>query len=347
VLALTSYPALDVLIGLAFFYFLLSIVCSSINEGIASMFALRAATLEDGLRELLGDRMLMDKFYSDVRVQALTKSTWWLGLRSNRKPSYIPSRVFALALLDTVAPAAVAQAAVNAEEKKVAEQASEQKGLVGPAGGSSSYDLLEKARGFAKDLPEGRIKTMLQDALSGLHVEIDTVRRSLEQQFDESMERVSGWYKRRVQLFLFVIALALVGAINADSFTIGQRLWKDNVLRSAVVGQAQKTVTSRQAECAKTTAGQPKPTPAQIAGKCFDQVKQLNLPLGWSKASTPSTFVEGLAKALGLLLTAFALLLGAPFWFDTLSKLAQLRGAGRASPNPSTPEGATTTKTPA
>jgi hypothetical protein len=132
--------------------------------------------------------------------------------------------------------------------------------------------------------------------------------------------------------------------MNADSFTIGQRLWKDDVLRSAVVTQAQKTVNDKHAACAQPT-DKAKPTPAQVAGNCFDQVKQLNLPLGWSEANSPSGFETGLAKALGLLLTAFALLLGAPFSFDTLSRLSQLRGTGRASANPSTPAGATTTKT--
>jgi hypothetical protein len=334
VLAITSYPALDVFIGLAFFYFLMSIVCSSISEGIASVFALRASTLEAGIRELLGDKHLAAKLYKDERVQALTKSKWWLGLRSHRKPSYIPSRVFALALLDTVAPAAQKEPA--GPKGLVAEPST------GEGGAQSSYDLLEKARGFASTIENERIRTMLQDAITEARTDAETLREALEKQFDEAMERVSGWYKRRVQLILFVIALALCAAINADSFTIGQRLWKDDVLRSAVVAQAQATVSDKQAECAKSM---PKATDAEIAGRCFDQVKQLNLPLGWAKASSPSTPVEGLSKALGLLLTAFALLLGAPFWFDTLSKLAQLRGTGRASPNPSTPEGATTTKT--
>jgi hypothetical protein len=322
VLALTSYPALDVLIGLAFFYFLLSIISSSINEGLATVFALRAHTLETWIRELLGKDELAKTFYENGRVQAFTQSKWWFGLRKNRKPSYLPSRVFALALLDTIVPP-------TAE-----------------AGAPPSQDLIAKAEEFAKKVPIPQLKTMIQDALTAARGDIDKFREALERQFDEAMERVSGWYKRRVQLVLFVIALALVGSINADSFTIGQRLWKDDVLRSTVAAQAQKTVANTQAECAKTSGGTT-PNPAEVAGKCLDQVKELNLPVGWSKASTPSTFVEGLAKAGGLLLTAFALMLGAPFWFDTLSKLAQLRGSGRASANPSTPEGATTTKTPA
>ena len=42
VLSISGNAALDVLIGLFFLYFLLSLVCSSINEGIAAAFRLRS-----------------------------------------------------------------------------------------------------------------------------------------------------------------------------------------------------------------------------------------------------------------------------------------------------------------
>jgi hypothetical protein len=50
-----------------------------------------------------------------------------------------------------------------------------------------------------------------------------------------------------------------------------------------------------------------------------------------------------LAKLLGLLLTTFALSLGAPFWFDMLNKVINIRAAGRApatTPAPTPAEGA-------
>jgi divalent metal cation (Fe/Co/Zn/Cd) transporter len=47
-------PALDVAIGLAFLFFLLSTVCSAIKEAIANLLGWRAKTLEDAIRKLLG-----------------------------------------------------------------------------------------------------------------------------------------------------------------------------------------------------------------------------------------------------------------------------------------------------
>ena len=52
---LGNLPALDVAIGLAFVYFLLSTVCSAFNEGIATVLGWRAKTLEDAIRNLLGE----------------------------------------------------------------------------------------------------------------------------------------------------------------------------------------------------------------------------------------------------------------------------------------------------
>ena len=110
------------------------------------------------------------------------------------------------------------------------------------------------------------------------------------------MDRAGGWYKRRVQAILFVIALALVIGINADSYAIGQRLWKDEALRSAVVAQANKTVAAGEAKCVTSSAG--KGETAQAAA-CVGEVKALALPLGWSSSTSPHSLGAGIGKVHG------------------------------------------------
>jgi hypothetical protein len=46
----------------------------------------------------------------------------------------------------------------------------------------------------------------------------------------------------------------------------------------------------------------------------------------------PNGFIEWLLKLIGLLLTAVAASLGAPFWFDILNKFMNVRAVG-ASPD--------------
>ena len=299
---ISGNAALDVLIGLFFLYFLLSIVCSSINEGIAAVFRLRAKYLERGVRSLLESNRNVHAFYSHWRIQALIKPPGKIFTKA-RPPSYISSRTFALTLLDTFAP---------------------------PDDKAHSDDLIaraEKALGPVDESHPNRpaeiVRGMLRDALNTARYDDDKFRETLERSFDEVMDRVSGWYKRRVQLILFFLAVGLVAVMNADSFLIGQRLWQDPALRSAVVAQATTAVNAKQTVC--------KSSPDAVA-KCVTEVKSLGLPLGWSEATSPHSFWSVLGKILGLLVTAFALSLGAPFWFDLLGKVANLRGAGPPAP---------------
>ncbi len=67
----------------------------------------------------------------------------------------------------------------------------------------------------------------------------------------------------------------------------------------------------------------------EVLQKKLKDLENLNLPLGWTKASSPQSFTEWIAKIVGLIFTAFAVSLGAPFWFDILNKLSRLRGSGR------------------
>ena len=50
---LTGIPALDLAIGMSFVFLMLSLLASAVQEWIASLLALRSATLEKGLRSML------------------------------------------------------------------------------------------------------------------------------------------------------------------------------------------------------------------------------------------------------------------------------------------------------
>jgi hypothetical protein len=311
VLDITGNGALDVFIGLAFFFFVFSVVCSVINEAVATVLNLRAKTLRDGIRNLLNDpteaETYLETFYGKARIQALFKPTRFFG--RDQKPSYISPRAFALAFLDTVAPSSDAV---------------------------PSKDLIGRANAAVGTLADSPVRTLLQDALDEAGTYRAGFQAALERSFNEAMDRVSGWYKRKVQLFLFVIALVVVALFNADSFQIGKTLWQNGAVRAAVVAQATGTVKKGAASVCGTSksagskSAQSSDTPVQKAVTCVTHVKQLGFPIGWSGAPSIRNWGAFFAKILGLLITAIAVLLGAPFWFDTLSKLAQLRGTGAA-----------------
>src|ERR671914_748717 len=92
---------LEVAIGLVFVYLLLSLVCTTANELIAALTTWRAINLEQGIRNLLNDpsgNALAKVFYEHPLIKGLYRD-------EKRKPSYIPSRTFALTLMDIALPA--------------------------------------------------------------------------------------------------------------------------------------------------------------------------------------------------------------------------------------------------
>jgi hypothetical protein len=324
--SITGDSAIDLAIGLGFVFFLMSIVCSSLNEAIAAVLNLRARTLEAGIRNLFESEQAAKSFYQHWRIQSLFSNTIVSWIRGHeKKPSYIPASTFALTMLDTFAP-----------------PTKDANGTLQP-----SSDLIGRARTALAKAEEAtdpsheawigsKVQGILQDAINAVDEassDRDAFRQEIEVTFDNVMDRVSGWYKRRSQLIVFILALALASGLNVDTFTIGQQLWKNDTLRAAVVTQATATATSTTATCANNPT-----SPADTAAQCIGKIAQLELPIGWTKATSPKNASEDATKAIGLILTAIAVLLGAPFWFDFLGKAAQLRSTGSkpARPDPTT-----------
>src|SRR5438132_817626 len=114
---MTNFPALDVAIGLAFLYFVLALVCSTLNETVAGAFKWRAQELEKAIWQILVSPDAEDQFYSHPLIQAAidqrrTRTTpdpaakgnakgWrrfrWTFTRYRRYPSYLHSRTFVAA----------------------------------------------------------------------------------------------------------------------------------------------------------------------------------------------------------------------------------------------------------
>jgi hypothetical protein len=118
---------------------------------------------------------------------------------------------------------------------------------------------------------------------------------------------------------MLAISLVLAIAFNVDSIGLAQRLYADPALRAAAVQSSARFV----ANPANATA-----TPALVnenLRKELQNVGVMALPVGWpSDAGSHFALV-----ILGWIITALAVSLGAPFWFDTLSKLGSLRAAGQ------------------
>jgi hypothetical protein len=193
-------------------------------------------------------------------------------------------------------------------------------------------------------LPDS-LKTPLQTFLKQANHNLGQWRAQVEGWFDDKMDRLSGWYKRRTQLILFVIGLVLVFTLNADTLLFARTIWRDASLRDAITAQAQKFSQSPVCQDSEAT----KNNPATCVTTILDKVKALNIPLGWSNKPGdprhPNDGSDWWLKIVGLVLTAVALTLGAPFWFDLLNKFVNFRATGPPpAPTPAT-SGATSSST--
>jgi hypothetical protein len=116
-------------------------------------------------------------------------------------------------------------------------------------------------------------------------------RKSVESWYDDAMERVSGWYRRRVQLVLWVLAIGVAVSLNVDTIRISDHLWKDKTVRAAVVARTENPPLG-------TTALR-----VTDVANSVDSLKELKLPIGWSVEPRPNGgwdwLVTGLLKATG------------------------------------------------
>jgi hypothetical protein len=276
---------LDVAIGLIFVYLVMSLVCTALREFGASMTNARSRNLEDGIGALL--TTLAPAFYGHALIQSLNEN--------GKKPSYIPARTFAMALLDVVAPAS--------------------------GHGPATADELREA--IAK-IENERVRTSLLVLLNDANGDLVKLQHNIEGWFENAMERVSAWYKRRTQWILVALAALIAFGANVDTIRITNALSHDKATRDALVAQAQAYAQSH-----PNGLQDPDGAPKQVAAD-VRAIQALGVPIGWSQAPAAAPMDAGDygRKLIGLLLSTFAISLGAPFWFDTLNKIMTIRAAG-------------------
>ena len=191
-----------------------------------------------------------------------------------RKPSYIPADIFAVALMST-----------------------------------------DVVQAYKKDPNTASIPIPKALELVIKNANNDTAKElaNIEKWYNSTMDRVSGWYKREVQLIIFALGLVITVGLNIDTISFIANLSNNTVIRASIVSAAQGAAATQR------NAG--------FAGlqRVFEQIQPV---IGWSTSTLPADFWGWVLKIVGLLATIFAVSLGAPFWFDVLNKFISFRSSG-------------------
>lgn len=303
----------DAGIGLVFVYLLLSTAVTAAKEGMEAIYKRRGKYLEKGIKELIGYEVAAckdpnsaeSKFINSLYNHPLINSLFAGKYDANKKanlPSYIPSKNFAFALLDLKNQSAGAGASVVLPDKV-----------------RKAFDAFELTSGQDKD----------------------QLLKQIEDWYDSSMDRVSGWYKRHTQWWILAIAIVMTIGVNADSVLIAKRLSTDKTLQEAAVSAALTEMKDNSA-----APGSKSSDDASSVDKSIDTIKTkltdldgVGFPIGWDseiaqwkKQHSLAHFGDAIDFAAsryphfpGWLVTILAIMLGAPFWFDVLNKFMVVR----------------------
>ncbi len=332
---------LEVAIGLVFAWLVLSIGTMQVQEWISAFLSWRARFLEQALLNMLGSEDLVERFYAHPLIRSISPPGKKPG--EVRRPSYIPAQRFAAALLEILLSAGQ------------------------PSSGASGLPTLQDIREGLRNLRQAfpAVAAVLEQKFPNLEASLErgelnlTIwRAQLEEWFNDAMDRLSGAYKRHAQQWSLIIGLGLALLFNVDTVAIARQLWREPTLRQVIAQQA---------------ASQSAIDPSMGVEQVRQYVDMLSLPVGWSVRAPagdeqcgwqwgqpvyPAVWVGGecrllstlprmddpwgwLSKIIGILLSGLAAMQGAPFWFDVLRRLVNLRSAG---PLPSAPPKVETTE---
>jgi len=323
--------ALDVVIGLVFIYTLYSLLTTTIVELIASYLQLRARNLVRGIERMLDDddvTIFSKKFYKSPLIKYMGSGLWNIF----NKPSYIQARNFSQAVFHVL--------------KEEAEK------------GTNTLEKIKETLEKYKDTQTGNFLLEQLDEAGG---DLEKFKSSLEAWFNDTMERVAGWYKRKITVVTFIVGLTIATIFNVDTFQIVEKISKDEKVRDKYIQLATQLQTN--SEFLKPAFNPALPNSLRIdpalirkfgndtaAFKAFiadsvgkeitrsQRVLQQRIDtlyaytqktdniLSFKRKDCRCFIFDSLMNFWGCLITAIALSLGAPFWFDLLSKLMKVRG---------------------
>ena len=320
---------LDIAIGMIFIFLLYSILATAILEIFATWINIRGKYLRRSIHIMMNDFHLGNKlakdFYDHPLMKKITIS------RRDRLPSYIDPELFSKVLKDVLPDVNLGKGREVTDREKI------------------------------RLLPDGELKKSLTVYIEKTANDVDT---QIQKWFNNSMDRLSGAYKRMTQNRLLIIGLILAVTFNVNSISVFTRLAADKDARAALVKQAVDFMEANQNYDSLMQKYKRRPDTDSLARatdsvqrnkndslllehfkrqrdsiKTFidNDIKKANnaIGIGWDaqQGDTISEKLAGIgwdwpATILGWIITAFAITLGAPFWFDLLKKIIRIRGSG-------------------
>ena len=337
-----SFPLLNLIIGMVFIYLLMSMINQSVYELVIGLpfVRYRGKLMGVWLKTVLGTTFTYKNTQTSLGSMLIDHASI-SGLSGKGEcPSYIAASEFARAVIEKI----------NAGDKAIHQF-------------PENLDELEenfKATDMLPDELKNTFISMIVEAKSTAVKDIsqmDCFRSKIEAWFNNSMDRLSGYFKRKAQFWCYIIGTVLVILFNVDSITTAKFLYKNPNATSIIANQATVSMADsafiQQYISVKAWKQNPSANPVADSSSAIkaqqmladmqarskvmnDNVNTLNtlIPIGWSSEELSRLtygskwYLVLLKKMAGLFLTILAVGMGAPFWFELLNKFINLRGTG-------------------
>lgn len=180
----------------------------------------------------------------------------------------------------------------------------------------------------------------------------ESLKKRIQEWFDDYMARVSGWYKLKTKRTLFIISLLVSLIFNIDSIALVKKINSDDDLRKNLVILAEKkaykkdiklmapdslntnksySVVLRQLKESKILKDDIDKLYLQRTDSIVREIEDNSIPIGYHGfVDIRKTHGQGALWIwiCGILLSSFSLSFGAPFWFEIMVKAINIRRSG-------------------
>ena len=233
---------LDVFIGLVLIYLLYSLLITILGEMVSTWMGIRSRILRVAIEKMLNDHYVdaygnlkytnvweiirqfflkeypdfkysfAGKFYEQPGIKYLVDSagepkTWF----TQTKPSYFSSTAFAENMAQL---------------------------LRDKGSGNNDMERINFCLQFNTHHIQAHSLQFLRELAHDSDGDIVLFKKKLEAWYNETMDRTSGWYKRKMQVILFTLGFIVAAWFNVDTIQIARKLSRDKDARNQMANMA-------------------------------------------------------------------------------------------------------------
>jgi hypothetical protein len=272
---------LEVVIGLAFIYYVFSLLVQGATTLVLKISKMSANDLEVGLRDLLVDPVKLEEFKAHPLIQNLMIKKFKLFPKSgdsldNTILTHVPPKTFVDAFLGVVMPDV-----------------------------SGKDTIIDVTKEIEKLQIDEHHKTKLISVLKTGRQDIKKVRGTLEIWFNDKMLVITDLYTRQAKTIALVAGFLITFLLGIDTIRLADYLWRVPTARAVVIEQVDTTLETEQTD-----------TEVELTALLNE-----NFPLFWDSTEINAPSFGWTMKVIGLGATGIAISQGSSFWYNIIKSL--------------------------